>query len=550
MAGLRKRIRAAASDVPEPADSIAVEQTVYSPAGATRRANRHALTNKRDRLLKRKTIPQQEVLRTLDLLNEAQAINTLPNELLLYVIELSHPTSDALDAANWLGRLYVCRRWYHLITSVPRFWRYIYVSSHPEWLELCLSRCVGVPADVYITGRFSLLSTIPTIEEHASTIRGITCTILRPSWVSDIARLLSVPFPSLQKIDISLSTDSPRYAVIDSTPENLTHLKTLKLRSCHVPANPAVYYSLISLDICGCPWSIDFEGLLKALSNAKSLSEVILHDCFTNWRNVPRGLAQTNPPGRAPIVLPRLCMLQLTTIPAKLASQLLAHIRVPNARRIDIQMNAPADSPAPYSLWDVLPVNLAVFSPTISLATSLYIVLFGAYDLTAETGDRSLHVQLTPSVHIVNVTRMFNGPLTAYPEAPVSKFSLATMNGVLSFTWERILRSWPTLQHIEGSLDTTFFSAVKTVSLPSEGELCCLNLASVASYRCLKMEDDTCDLILDALRARAERGARLKELKLYLPQHHVHTNPRTHEQFKAELKPLVENLDYQLSPYR
>ena len=62
-------------------------------------------------------------------------VASLPNELLVYIFDLAHLSSDAL-MKDWIGWLYLCRRWYHILVSMPRFWRDIYVSARAEWLEL------------------------------------------------------------------------------------------------------------------------------------------------------------------------------------------------------------------------------------------------------------------------------------------------------------------------------------------------------------------------------------------------------------------------------
>ena len=511
------------SDVAEPPRTV-VGDIVYSPAGETRLTNRQTLAQKKERLLHRKTVSKREVSRTLDLLNETQPINVLPNEMLVYIIELSQPTPDALDAANWLGRLYICRRWYHLITSVPRFWRDIYVSSHPEWLELCLSRCAGViPANVYITGRFSLMSTIPALQDHASAIRGITYTILRASWVSDIAQLLSVPLPSLQTIDISLSTKSPRYATIDSRPENLTHLKTLKLRCCRVPTNPAIYATLSSLNISRCSWRIRFENFLDVIKVARTLSVLILDDCFAEWYKVPQGLARRNPPRRTPILLRQVRFLQLTAIPAALASQLLAHIRIPNAHHLHINAHT-RHQIASTGVWDILPVNVAAFCPSLTLATSLRI--------NASGSSMSLHMRassMSPKVPMIELV-LFD--------------SLSS-----SAQWDQVLRSVPAVQQLSANMNDAFFSTLKAVPLHAGATVCCPNLTTLSySNFGITARESTFDAILDCLRIRSETGTRLDKLALWFSYHSKEDRgSRKYQQFVTELKTLVR--DVKLSEY-
>ena len=77
----------------------------HSPSGAYRHANRISLIEKKDKLYKKRNIPQRELFTTLRALNDTQPVNTLPRELFVYVVEHLHLSSDVLDADRWLGRL-------------------------------------------------------------------------------------------------------------------------------------------------------------------------------------------------------------------------------------------------------------------------------------------------------------------------------------------------------------------------------------------------------------------------------------------------------------
>lgn len=392
---------ASTSDVLEPPDhpvslqNVTVQPSARAASGVVWECIERDSSSRRT-----STIETGSLFQRLTLPNEAQTISTLPNELLVYIFQLSQATADALDAGNWLGRLYICRHWYQLITSTAHFWRDIYVSSRPEWLELCLSRRAGMLVDVHFAGRFSLVYMTSVFMKHALSIRGIIYTVLRSSWQTDIAQLLSMPLPSLQKLDISMTTMSPQRAWVALREANVLGLNTLKLRSCYVPSNPAVYSSLSSLDIGECSWIMNFEHLLNALASTKNLCELVLHDCFVKWSDVPYSLARTNPPCQSPITLSRLLVLQLTAIPPCVASHFLARISVPNAHHVHIHVECDTRQ-GRVSVWDVFPAHAAAFSPTCSLATSLRFEIHdrhtGDYSVTARSTDRYMHVRVPRS---------------------------------------------------------------------------------------------------------------------------------------------------------
>ncbi|RPD53913.1 hypothetical protein L227DRAFT_535328, partial [Lentinus tigrinus ALCF2SS1-6] len=286
------------------------------------------------------------------------------------VIELLRPSSDALDSRNWLSQSFVCRRWYAIITTMPSLWRHIYVTSCPEWLERCLSRCAGMLVDIYFTGRFSLQATIPTLEEHGPRVRSITYSAPRSSWASDISQLLSVPLSSLEKFDMRLETKSERLAIVDLPPESYAHLHFLCLRSCSAPLDCAAFTSLRTFKLIRSKWRITFNQLLDILASAGQLQELVLDDCLSELRDCPGGFPTTHPPRRSPATLSQLRTLQLTAVRSSLGAQIIAHIQVPNATRIVVRTHANHDVPQP-SVRGLLPPNPTSFSPIFSTATSL-----------------------------------------------------------------------------------------------------------------------------------------------------------------------------------
>ncbi|RDX45927.1 hypothetical protein OH76DRAFT_1558765 [Lentinus brumalis] len=500
----------------------------YSSAGAYRCANRKSLMEKKEMLMKRKKVPQRELFKTLVALNDTQPVNTLPRELLIYVIEYLLPTSDAVEEDHWIGRLYVCRRWYEIITTMPSFWRHIYVSSHPQWLELCLSRCVGMPADIYFTGRFSRQATLPMLEEHGHLVRAITYSILRSSWASDITHLLALPLSALEKVEILLQTQSQRLALVELPPESCARLQSLCLRSCDAPRDPAAYTSLRTLKLIDSSWSISFGQFLNILVGAEQLEEMVLDNCLSGLRNCPNGFPSSHPPTRSPTTMSRLRTLQLTTVRSSLGAQILAHIRVPKATHINVDTYAHSDQPQP-SVWGLLPKNIASFSPIFSTATSVTVGFPESYrcEVVAQSATRrlSMSVFLRRYPQFSDTWEAMEGFLKMFTDAPVSTLTVTGEAELVSgATWEHVFRSLPMLEHLDLTGRSYFgsvFAALRSASEHGGGFMCCPDLSTVSLLdHSHHSENDpfpkvAFDQLLEALRLRAEGGVGLKKLKIF-----------------------------------
>ncbi|KAI0697232.1 hypothetical protein C8T65DRAFT_698208 [Cerioporus squamosus] len=512
-ARLKTRSSSQLSSIPE---TRSKSPTSYSPAGAYRCATRESLLEKREKLLKRKKVPspQHELFKMLASINDTQPVNTLPRELLIYVIEYLCPSSDALNTEHWIGQLYVCRRWYEIVTSMPSFWRRIYVSSHPEWLKLCLSRCAGMPADIYFTGRFSRQATIPIIEEHEHLIRAMTYSVRRSSWASDVAQLLTVPLSALEKVDVSLKTKSERLALVDLPQESYAHLQSLCLRSCGTPRNCGTYTSLRMLRLVHSSWSISFSQFLDIL---------------------------------------------LTAVRSSLGLQILAHIRVPKATHINIVcMYANSHYPQP-SVWGLLPQNAASFSPIFSTTTSVTVGFpdWQCCEVAAQSGTcrLSMQVHLRGSTRFSDTWQAREGLVKMFTDAPVSSLTVSNEAQLVSgATWEHIFRSLPTLKHLDlrdrGYIDS-LSAALQSASEHGGGIMCCPDISTV----CLL--DSSCahdghhpipTATLGTLRVQAERGTRLEKLQICSLYPYGHTKAVS-KKFLATLKSLVPTVQFKLTCY-
>ncbi|RPD53921.1 hypothetical protein L226DRAFT_574694 [Lentinus tigrinus ALCF2SS1-7] len=498
----------------------------------------------------------------------AGPITTLPNELLVSIFDLAQLSSDA-HAKDWIGRMYLCRRWFHILISTPRFWQEIYVSARPEWLELCLSRCAGMMVDVYFTGRFSMNSTISALKEHIRAIRGVTYSpASRSSWKLDIHKLCSMSFPSLRRLEISLETYSEHFAVVKLNPDNLVHLESLELWSCRVPTDPATYVNLRSLKICYCEWSVTFDEVLNALESTRALKELILEDCFSAWRDVFPQYTDVRPP-RTPIDLPALRTIRLDGIAHALTAQFTKHIRIPSATHVDVHCkDTDANTGSPDMTWIMLSPDPASFSPIFSSATAVTLeILDYRSKIIAKTSKHQFNMQIPHCQSRSGGLRSPQGTaealldalLNAFRDAPVSDLSITVVRPRMNLsksTWEELFRTYDGLEHLQLSgvhLLHNVFSGL-TAASPLEGRaVCCPRLASIiiedSMYRDFLFRVvplGTRSMILDVLCLRAERGTRLTEVKLMVGDDGEVGQPANEfEQFLGELKNIVGEVKYE-----
>ncbi|RPD53928.1 hypothetical protein L226DRAFT_538830 [Lentinus tigrinus ALCF2SS1-7] len=491
-------------------------------------------------------------------------ITTLPNELLVLIFDLAQLSSDA-HAKDWIGRMYLCRRWFHILISTPRFWQEIYVSARPEWLELCLSRCAGMMVDVYFTGRFSMNSTISALKEHIRAIRGVTYSpASRSSWKLDIHKLCSMSFPSLRRLEISLETYSEHFAVVKLNPDNLVHLESLELWSCRVPTDPATYVNLRSLKICYCEWSVTFDEVLNALESTRALKELILEDCFSAWRDVFPQYTDVRP-ARTPIDLPALRTIRLDGIAHALTAQFTKHIRIPSATHITIHTYSNTIPRHPGVFWYLLSPDPSSFSSIFSSATAVNIqVSPGRSEITAKTSTHHLSVQISNPGNLSRYGRLGSHPsevvdtlIEAFRDAPVSDLSISVSGSHVSeTTWENIFRTLNSLErlHFDGVPLHHVFSGLMAASTLEGSAVCCPRLTSIDIKSTVDnglrlIPKGTRSIVLDILRLRAERGMRLTKLKFKIGHEDEEGGPQLGQKFLGELRSLVGEVKYKASSW-
>ncbi len=328
-------------------------------------------------------------------------------------------------------------------------------------------------------------------------------------------------------------------------PNNLVHLESLELWSCRVPVDRAIYVNLQSLKLCHCEWSATFDEVLDILASARILKELVLVDCFSAWRDVPPRHVVIDPSHRSPVTLPALRHMQWDLIRPALACRLLACVRIPTATHVDISTNASMTGFRSDTVWSVLPPDPPGTSPIFSSATA---VTVGVSVGWSEIDDP----RRPPATNVVDCL------LDVFRDAPVRvlNISVDSLEHASQATWERVFREFDSLERLE--LDGTrfshnMFSALRTASEPGHRAVCCPRLATIKIKDVL---DDSFDsdsrivpmemrvAILDALRLRAKRGARLEKLKLTLGHSNEEGGPELGWTFLNELKGLVSEVNY------
>ncbi|RDX45901.1 hypothetical protein OH76DRAFT_911982 [Lentinus brumalis] len=423
--------------------------------------------------------------------------------------------------------------------------------------------------DVSFTGRFNMQPTILALKEHAHAIRGVTYSVLRSSWVSDVRKLLSISMPALRNLSVSLETRSDRLAVVTSNPNNLVHLDSLELWSCRVPVDRATYDNLQYLKLCHCEWSATFDEVLDTLASALILKELVRVDCCSAWRDVPPRHVVIDPSHRSPVTLPALRRMQWDLIRPALACRLLACLRIPIATHVDISTSASMTGFRSDMVWSVLPPDPPGTSPIFSSAIAVTVgVSEGCSEIVAETSTRYFRVRVPNDTGWPGydpprppVTSAVDCLLDFFRDAPVRVLNLSvdSLEHASQATWERVFREFDSLERLELDgmrLSHNMFSALRTASEPGHRPVCCPRLVAIKIEEILDNSFDSDSrvvpmemrvAILDALRLRAKRGARLEKLKLTLGHSNEEGGPELGWTFLNELKGLVSEVNYTAS---
>lgn len=189
-----------------------------------------------------------DLLRVRAVLNIAPStappINRLPVELFVTIIESVKASSPG---KQWKEMLAVCRYWFVVGATTPKFWSVITLrkSAHLPLLQRCLSRSLNRPLDITITcpdAEHLAGQRIDLLVPHTSRLSHLKLAIFNYPDLMSLVTLLRGSLPRLQALDITVdrSEDLNFRASMVACPiildaEGLPTLASLTLKNKNIP---------------------------------------------------------------------------------------------------------------------------------------------------------------------------------------------------------------------------------------------------------------------------------------------------------------------------
>ncbi|KAM5545499.1 hypothetical protein V8D89_000537 [Ganoderma adspersum] len=500
------------------------------------------------------------------------ATSNLPQELFAQIIRevywlIRREASYNQWGSNWSSPYQlVCRAWRDVIRSTPSFWsQEIRASRNPEWLEVCLERCAGSPATVFVFTPHEPSTTFAILRHYASCISA--CYIQTGSegtWAEGLSSLLTTSLPLLETLSIGALYENIANASI--THDLLPRLTTLSLDYCSPPRDTTIYASLRNLTLSQSPWQISFTDFLDVMGHCGNLESLSLDSIlFNQFHETITSAAMRHSLRGTPVDLPSLRVLKLSGSREVLLN-FLAILRAPLVTTLEAVTFVDLAHPGPH-ISQLMAPNIQLRHPLLCFPTAVSIrcqdgdfelslggakpderLFLGIY--SNHTGDPfAWNVDLEPNIMATIDTFSFDRVETLQVDG--------CLEDVCADVWQRVFQTCWELRvlHLKGrgaihSIWQGFWSA--TISSPSpDAVLCCPLLAEIIVYSNQYGTPFTAtptlfEMLRGTLCARADQsGTRLKKLKMTLRYYHELWNDTAeHDAVVEEIRGLVEEFEY------
>ena len=521
--------------------------------------------------------------------NSSLPINRLPTELLVSIFIFTFPTSNVThlpfatpDKHSPLMR--ICRRWYYLARSSPTLWRAVRVGPLPRALEH-LARCLKLSAtsSLHISIHDYRKEIYTLIYPEVHRVEVLEIIIVDGFW----ATVLSVEeFLALKTLRIKCSSS------VDSTlhllPTHFPQLRSLDLEGVELPNDARIYARLRVLRLRNCYSDLPKAAFLDILSTCPDLEELVLVQALA-------GDQVRDPPVRLPLSRPRTVLRRMKKLQIadnvedpEIIPQFLKRIVLPSSAYVNIICspswpNEPQGDPMGIFMRALHPNALSSF-PSISHVTHAKLYYMWANDHSdSEKGEFRLSGRGADGLALVDyefiwrrhfsqlicfdllqvlfVRDLFHGaPLTHLKITPGDAVCVEIKVG----EWLDTFTTFPTLEelHIDGwSTAKHLWSALQ----PESGAaLLCPQLRSISLQEIWSSaiaQDDSetrafFDGMVDALRARGAKGARLEKLDIkveYIYKYSFLDSERERhcairDAYVSDLEQLVEEVNYTVPP--
>lgn len=477
-----------------------------------------------------------------------QFINSLPPEIFVKIIAevdlLSRRLNGLKRDINWIVPYQlVCRHWKDVISSTPQFWQEVTIRSSPKWLELCLTRCASAPATIVLWHPAWPDATFATLRRFSSSIGAIYVHSDDPDTASltGLCSFLATSMPALESLSLEGVFDDKAFVDVEISRALVPRLAALHLRNCTAPSDTEVYRSLRSFLISRSVWTLSYGQFLETIGRCHAVEHLTLdEDILDLFADQIEYLTTDYLALILPVVLPRLKFVMLSG-KCDVLFHLLANLHAPQARSFELTNRLDDDESGPLvtrliapdphlripflssphtlslSCWDGAPFKLRLQCGPEGHA--LFSVNYGMVHNEFWPGNANLQPNLAAVMDI-------------FPVASVDTLEVkGNLGAVTVETWQRVFQTFSSLRTLRpkgwGTLDALWLglSRATTSSLKYGGAMCCPSLSEIG------MEDThhdfpsglffpaaltLFDVVRGTLRARADRGARLKKLEMHL----------------------------------
>jgi hypothetical protein len=473
----------------------------------------------------------REVLRLVrSVKNTFAPINRIPQEI-FSLIPGYRGTEEALVALT-----HVCRSWREQLISCSSLWTSLDCTSVDQ-TRVYLERSKMSPLDIRLGGvedtqflNDAFLLTFP----HRDRLKGLFITAFSSNLVELIKHCFHCRAPLLEKLGIhSIPPGCPtiQAAIFD---RDLSSLRELRLYGALIDSPLKSLSNLTTFDFRYVwPSKISVTWLLDFFEQAPTLRKIIFCAAFPDTSDAPQGRI---------VSLPHLKLCYISAWPVH--SILLNHLLIPPGALLILEFDDQGKSPISAhfpttsnnlgNLSHITSINIRC-KPNIALRLEgsnggLYIRDRHWFDVAAVMDDRvlrSLNYFSIPVTRRLTVTQYGTSPLPEVEKSLVFQ-TLLRMNALRTLT-------------LRDCLNLDFVFALNPNRIPSK-VVVCPELEELVLY--IETGNRFCiDELLDMVKERASRGAKLSTITIVCPREFVPTKE------VDKLRGHVSSVEYKLDDF-
>ncbi|KAI0773111.1 hypothetical protein BD413DRAFT_312618 [Trametes elegans] len=501
-------------------------------------------------------------------------IDKLPTELLIRVFDylhveiFEHTLHHKLRA--WFNFLHVCGRWRSIALSIPRYWRVIPIGHDHSAFEFFLARCGDSALLDILFGLDVAPKSLALLKQLRERVRLLDFTVR--DWDGPVYELWywGKYWPVLEDIRLwSLIDDHRGWPYWTRNESAFPRLQTLRLYINDLPT--PLPSGLRILELHGCRRHYGWDNFIGILRDCPSLVELYLDSSLPESYYRPW-------PSEGPIPsLPRLRVLDVMEFKPCLIHGLLARLEIPCLTRLRLvdygirtnRMDYSADGaayPPSYTFKaffprDVLPRLFPDFTSGIASATLS--VLDGAYVIIVRSSMQA--VTLSASMDHVpdwsdTLVTAFRDLLHLFSTTPIGALEVrGRPHNVPPALWAKTFRSLHLLETLtvkgRGSWRYMWQGLANASASDTVANYpCCPHLRAISiggtapskgrPHHLATSCKSEVQYIQAALQGRAERGAKLQELRWDAYRARYEDPEELEKRIMEEIGPVVERVVY------